>query len=272
MSNYDYNEALEAVEYIKKNLNINSDSIPLTAIVTGSGLGELAEIIENPKILDVKNINNWPISTAPGHAGKIFYGRISGRNIILLQGRVHYYEGYNLKAVTFPVRVLAMLGVREYLAVNASGAINENFKPGQIISVEDHINFIGDNPLIGQNENRWNERFPDMTHTYSRKLLKIAEKLNLQRGVYIAFSGPSYETPAEIKMAKILGADLVGMSTVPEVITANSMGLEVAVLSCVANMAAGISGNKLTGEEVLNQMHESIKDLKEIILKFIREL
>ena len=156
MPNYDYNEALEAVEYIKKNLNINSDSIPLTAIVTGSGLGELAEIIENPKILDVKNINNWPISTAPGHAGKIFYGRISGRNIILLQGRVHYYEGYNLKAVTFPVRVLAMLGVREYLAVNASGAINENFKPGQIISVEDHINFIGYNPLIGQNENRWN--------------------------------------------------------------------------------------------------------------------
>lgn len=267
MTEYNYDSAKEAANFIKKFL---ADT-PQTAIVAGSGLGDIADMIENKIIIDASEVPHWPRSTAPGHAGKIVAGKIKSRNIILLQGRVHYYEGYPMSAVTFPVRVLKMLGVNEYIATNAAGAVNKNFSVGEIIAVKDHINLMGINPLIGQNENRWNVRFPDMTHAYDKKLREILKTFGLQEGVYAAFSGPSYETPSEVKMAGILGADLVGMSTVPEVIVANSMGMKVCVLSCVANMAAGISPTELTEQEVIDNMKKTSKKLSEVIVNLIEK-
>ena len=244
----------------------------MTAIVAGSGLGDIADIIENKIIIDVQKIPSWPRSTAPGHAGKIIAGKIHDRNIILLQGRVHYYEGYSMQAVVFPVRVLKLLGVKEYIATNASGAINKNFKSGDIIAVKDHINFMGNNPLIGTNDPRFNVRFPDMTHAYDEKILEILKSFGLKEGVYAAFTGPSYETPAEIKMAGLLGADLAGMSTVPEIIVANAMEMKAAVLSCVANMGAGISETELNEQEVLENMKKTSSKLAQIIVKLIVKL
>ena len=235
MANYDYDDALEALNFLKKFIAYT----PEIAIVSGSGLGDIADMIEDRVVIDALEIPNWPSSTAPGHAGKVIAGKILEHSVIMLQGRVHYYEGYSMKAVTFSTRVLAMLGVSEYIATNASGAINEAYGPGDIIAVRDHINLMGTNPLIGPNDSRWNVRFPDMSRTYDPVLLEKLREQNLQEGVYAAFTGPSFETPAEVKMARTLGADLAGMSTVPEVIVANAMGLKVCVLSCVANMAAG---------------------------------
>lgn len=265
MNTYDYDDALKAAEFIKKFI----PETPQTALTSGSGLGDIADIIENKIIIDGSEIPNWPHSTAPGHAGKIIFGKIKKRNIILVHGRVHYYEGYSMQAVTFPVRVLKLLGVNEYIATNASGAINETFKPGDIIAVKDHINLMGNNPLIGINEPRLNVRFPDMTHAYDPKILSILKSFGLKEGVYAAFTGPSYEPPAEIKMARLMGADLAGMSTVPEVIVANAMKMRVAVLSCVANMAAGISGNELTEQEVFENMKKTSGRLSEILVKLI---
>ncbi|MBQ3394919.1 MAG: purine-nucleoside phosphorylase [Synergistaceae bacterium] len=269
MPEYNYSDAQEALNYIKQ--FIKSDI--QTAIITGSGLGDIANIITDKIIIDTKKIPNWPSHTAPGHEGKLIAGIIEGRNAIIFQGRVHYYEGHSMKAVIFPVRVAGMLGVREMIITNASGAINTNYKPGEIIAVRDHINLMGDNPLTGKNESRWNERFPDMTNAYDKEMLNMLSSMGLKQGVYIAFTGPSFETPAEVRMAGILGADLAGMSTVPEVIAANSMGMRVAVLSCAANMAAGIlPDKKLTGQEVLVVMKESSHELSEIIKRLIKQL
>ena len=269
MPEYNYSDAEEALHYIKQ--FIKSD--PETAIITGSGLGNIASIITDKVIIDTKKIPNWPSHTAPGHEGKIIAGIIEGRDVIIFQGRVHYYEGHSMKAVIFPVRVAGMLGIKEMIITNASGAINASYKPGEIIAVRDHINLMGDNPLIGKNESRWNERFPDMTNAYDKEMLAILSSMGLKQGVYAAFHGPSFETPAEVRMAGILGADLAGMSTVPEVIAANAMGMRVAVLSCAANMAAGIlPDKKLTGQEVLDVMKESSHELAEIIKRLIKNL
>ena len=268
-NNYGYNEASESADYIKQFLK----ATPLTAITSGSGLGDIEQIITDKIIIDAKNIPNWPRSTAPGHEGKIIAGKINNRDIIMLQGRVHFYEGYSMKAITFPVRVLKLLGVREYIATNASGAINKNFKPGEIIAVRDHINFMGTNPLIGENDSRFSVRFPDMTNAYDKKMLDALKSFGLQTGVYIAFTGPSFETPSEVKMAALMGADLAGMSTVPEVIIANSMGMRVCALSCAANMAAGIDpDHTLTAEEVLENMKKSSQELAKIISRLINYL
>ena len=266
MSHHNYDEALEAANYIRK----FSDTTPKTAIVAGSGLGDIADAIDSPIQIDVHDIPNWPASTAPGHSGKIILGRISGRPVILQQGRVHFYEGYSMKEVVFPVRVLATLGVKEYIATNAAGAINKSFVPGDIIAVRDHINLMGTNPLIGPNESRWNERFPDMSGAYDTE---IYAPLGLKTGVYAAFSGPSFETPSEIRMAGLLGADLAGMSTVPEVITANAMGLRCVCLSCVANMAAGIDpDHTLTHTEVLEAMKVTSVKLAGLLVKLVENL
>lgn len=269
MPEYNYSDAQEALHYIKQ--FIKSDI--QTAVITGSGLGDIANIITDKIIIDTKKIPNWPSHTAPGHEGKIIAGTIEGRDVIIFQGRVHYYEGHSMKAVTFPVRVARMLGVKEIIITNASGAINTNYKPGEIIAVRDHINLMGDNPLRGENESRWNERFPDMTNAYDKDMLAMLSSMGLKQGVYAAFMGPSFETPSEVHMAGILGADLAGMSTVPEVIAANAMGMRVAVLSCAANMAAGIHPDKkLTGQEVLDVMKGSSQELSEIIIRLIKQL
>ena len=269
MSNYNYEDALESVRYLQKFIT----DTPEIAIVAGSGLGRIADILEDKIIIDGENIPHWPNSTAPGHAGKIILGKISGRPVLIMQGRVHYYEGYSMKAVTFPVRVLGMLGVKYYIATNASGAINASYSPGEIIAVNDHINLMGANPLSGSNDDRWNVRFPDMSHAYAPEILEILSGFGLRQGVYAAFMGPSFETPAEIRMARTLGGDLAGMSTVPEVITANAMGMKVAVLSCVANMAAGIEPDKtLTGQEVLDNMAAASEKLADLIVKLVGKL
>ncbi len=267
--NYDYDAACEAADYIKQLLH----SKPVTAIISGSGLGTIEQIITDKIIIDSSSVPYWPSSTAPGHEGKIIAGRIHDRDIIMLQGRVHYYEGHSMKAVTFPVKVLGLLGIREYIATNASGAINKNYRSGEVIAIRDHINLMGTNPLIGPNEARFNERFPDMTNAYDKKMLAILESFGLKSGVYAAFTGPSFETPAEIKMAGLLGADLAGMSTVPEVITAHSMGMRVCALSCAANAAAGVDPEHiLSGQEVLDNVKKSAQELADIISRLIKFL
>ena len=251
---------------------------PATAVVLGSGLGSVADEVEDARVLSAAEIPGWPVSTAPGHAGRVVMGRLEGRPVILLQGRVHYYEGYAMRDITFPVRVLGMMGVRQYVATNASGGVDPDFVPGDIVAVRDHINLMGSNPLIGSHEPRWGVRFPDMTRAYSPRLLEMLDRaaagagLSLKRGVYAAFMGPSYETPAEVRMARVLGADLVGMSTVPEVIVANAMGMETAVLSCVANKAAGMGDEHLTEEDVLRVMAGSSRSLALLIRALMRVL
>ena len=265
MSNYDYTDAIESLAYIQKFIHFT----PKTAVISGSGLGDIAALVEEPVTLSADDVPHWPCSTAPGHSGKIIAGKIRGRPSIILQGRVHFYEGYSMKAVTFPVRVLAMMGVKEYIATNASGAVNTSYSPGEIIAVKDHINLMGCNPLIGPNDSRWNECFPDMTNAYDPAMLEILAGLGLKTGIYAAMTGPSFETPAEIRMLRLLGADVVGMSTVPEVITAHAMGMRVAVLSCAANMAAGVEADRrLSGQEVLDAM----KGYSHRIAKVIAEL
>lgn len=268
MPDFNYDEALRAADYLRP-----LTGTPSAAIVTGSGLNDIASIIDKPSELDVHDIPGWPLSTAPGHAGKITAGSLAGKHVVILQGRVHYYEGYSLKAVTFPVRVLSMLGVSEYIATNSAGAVNLSYSPGDIIAVKDHINLMGNNPLIGPNEDRWNPRFPDMSHAYNPRMLSILESMGLKLGVYAAMSGPSFETPAEIRMLRILGADLAGMSTVPEVIAANAMGMKVCVLSCVTNMASGIEKDKThSGQEVIDAAGMFSGKLAGIIREFITRL
>ena len=251
---------------------------PDVAVVLGSGLGAFAEELEDAIAIPYGDIPHFVVSTAPGHAGQVFLGSLRGRPVVLLKGRAHYYEGYSMRQVTLPVRVLGLWGVKQYVATNAAGGMSYSLWPGDIVAVQDHINLMGDNPLIGPAEPRWNVRFPDMTYAYSPRLNDLIERaaaeagVPVQRGIYAAFSGPSYETPAEVRMARLLGADLVGMSTVPEVIVANAMGMETAVLSCVANKAAGMSENLLTEEEVLSTMNASSQTLARLILAFMELL
>lgn len=251
------------------------DFIPQTAIVLGSGLGAFADCLEDRTQIDYSMLEGWPVSTAPGHAGKLIAGRIGGKTILVMQGRVHYYEGYSMQDIIFPVRVLGKLGIADLVLTNASGGINYCYDPGDLVLVDDHINLMGCNPLRGENDDESGPRFPDMTYAYSgdlkRRMEKAAlkESIHLQRGVYVAFPGPSYETPAEIRMARTMGADLVGMSTVPEVIAANHMGINVCAVSCVANYAAGMTSDRLTEEEVLAEMNKASSRLVRLIKAFM---
>lgn len=270
-----YGQVEEALSYIKSKVG---GFQPSTAVVLGSGLGDIAGQVEGAHAIPTRDIPGWPRSTAPGHSGEIVLGTIEGRPVVLLKGRVHFYEGYDMRQVTFSTRVLGMWKVRQYIGTNASGGIDPCLRPGDIVLVQDHINNMGANPLTGPSEPRWNVRFPDMTHAYSPRLLDLCERtasaagLAIHKGIYIAFPGPSYETPAEIRMARTLGASVVGMSTVPEVIVSNSMGVETAVLSCVANQAAGMSGEKLTEEEVLTVMKAASNRVGTLICGLMRAL
>jgi len=264
----------EALSFLKTKTN----QIPEVAIVLGSGLGGLADKIENAESISYADIPYWPRSTAPGHAGKLIIGALAGRRVVAMQGRVHYYEGYTMQEVTFPTRVLGLWGVKTFVATNASGAINTSLAAGTIVALQNHINMMGYNPLIGQNNDEWGVRFPDMTHPYDEEYLKILEKTAAREkiafalGTYAAMTGPSFETAAEVRMLRTLGADVVGMSTVPEVIVANHMGMRVCGLSCVANAAAGITGNKLTHQEVLDTMNKTAASLCLLIESFLREM
>lgn len=226
-------------------------------IVLGSGLGAFAETLEDRFETSYSEIAGWPPSTAAGHAGKLVTGRIGATEVIVLSGRAHLYEGYTAAEVIFGIRELGRRGVRSLVLTNAAGAINLNFHPGDLVLISDHINLLGVNPLTGLNDESLGPRFPDMSEAYSREYREIAKQegeklgLALQQGVYAAMHGPSYETPAEIRFLRTIGADLVGMSTVPEAISAAHLGMKVLAISCVANMAAGILPQKLVHQEVL---------------------
>jgi purine-nucleoside phosphorylase len=231
--------------------------IPSVAVVLGSGLGAFAESLEQGRTVRYQDIPGWPAANVVGHAGLLVAGGSSGRDVIALSGRAHFYEGHHLEAVTFATRVLGHLGVETLILTNAAGGINTKFSQGALMVIDDHINLLGANPLVGPNDERLGLRFPDMSEVYSRRLRAIADEsasamdLPITHGVYVAVSGPSYETPAEIRAFRALGADAVGMSTVPEAIVARHMGMEVLGISCISNMAAGILPQPLTAEEVI---------------------
>lgn len=241
----------ETITFLKEVGIVN----PKIALVLGSGLGDLAEEIQSSIKIKYESIPGFPSSTVPGHEGQLVYGRLSGQKVLAMQGRFHYYEGYDLATVTYPIRVFKELGVDTILLTNAAGGINGSFKPGDLMVISDHLNFTGENPLIGQNNNQ-GPRFVDMSQTYSikaqSKLMKVADQqgLHLQKGVYAWLTGPTYETPAEIRALRLLGADAVGMSTVPEAIVAKHCGMEVVGISCITNYAAGMQ-ESLDHQEVM---------------------
>ena len=225
-------------------------------VVLGSGLGAFAEILENRTEVPFAQIPGWPIATAIGHAGKLFTGQIGSTEVVVLSGRAHLYEGYTAQQTAFGIRELHRRGVRSVVLTNAAGAVNLNYRPGDLVLISDHINLLGVNPLSGPNDEALGPRFPDMSDAYSEEYREIAKlmgvelDLSLPEGVYAAVPGPSYETPAEIRYLRAIGADLVGMSTVPETIAANHMGMKVLGISCVTNMAAGVLQQKLEHSEV----------------------
>ena len=243
----------ESTDFIEK---IIKDK-PYVGLILGSGLGGLADRIENPIKIKYEDIPNFPVSTVEGHAGQLVIGKLGNQNVIAMQGRFHYYEGYDLEDVCFPVRVMISLGIKNLIVTNAAGGSNKNFKPGDLMIIKDHINFTGQNPLRGKNLDDLGPRFLDMSYAYNKELIKIAEEsgeqlnIDLKEGVYMWLTGPTYETPAEVRLANILGADAVGMSTVPEVIVANHEGVKVLGISCITNMAAGILDQPLNHEEVV---------------------
>jgi purine-nucleoside phosphorylase len=254
---------------------------PTMAVVLGSGLGGFADELENRLEIPYGDIPGWPRSTAVGHAGKLVYGRLGSVQLVALAGRAHLYEGYSPGRVTYAMRVMKLLGVRSVILTNAAGGINLNLQQGGLVLISDHINLQGSNPLVGANEEDFGPRFPDMTEAYNARFREIASAtaaelgIALGEGVYAAMLGPSYETPAEIRFLRTIGADLVGMSTVPEVIVANHMGMKVLAISCVTNMAAGILQQKINHEEVLEtgrQVHETfVRLLRALIPKLDAE-
>ena len=243
----------EAVAYLESRLPVK----PAVGIVLGSGLGAFAGELEAAREFPYQEIHGWPQSTAIGHAGKLVVGAIAGTPVICMAGRAHVYEGYAMQHVTMGVRVMGRLGVRALALTNAAGGINLAYSQGALVLISDHINLQGANPLVGPNDDSLGPRFPDMTEAYSKTFRHMAHQVAAEmgfafpEGVYAALSGPSYETPAEIRYLRTIGADLVGMSTVPEVIVARHMKIPVLAISCVTNMAAGVTGESINHEEVL---------------------
>jgi purine-nucleoside phosphorylase len=247
---------------------------PMIGLVLGSGLGAFADSLTEATRVPYSDIPSFPQSTAIGHAGRMVLGKAADVAVAAMQGRVHQYEGYSAQQVAFPIRVFARMGVKSVILTNAAGGINLSYSQGALVMLRDHINLQGTNPLVGANDDRFGVRFPDMTHTYSRAHRQIAREeaakldIPLQEGVYAALLGPSYETPAEIEYLRRIGADLVGMSTVAEVIAARHMGLNVLAISCVTNMAAGILDQPLSHAEVM-ETGERVRTIFESLLKAI---
>lgn len=261
----------EATSYIQKQTNLT----PEIGLILGSGLGDLAEEIENPTKISYRDIPHFPISTVEGHAGQLVIGTLQGRNVVAMQGRFHYYEGYPIQDVVFPVYVMKQMGIKLLFVSNACGGMNRAFSAGDLMIITDHINFTGDNPLIGANYSELGPRFPDMSQAYTPQLVSFVEKtaqqlgIKVQKGVYGGISGPTYMTPAELIMLARLGADTVGMSTVPEVIVASHSGLKVIGISCITDMAIGEELEPLTHEQVVKVANQTkpkfISLVKEIV-------
>jgi purine-nucleoside phosphorylase len=268
------NELQEASSYIKARITVK----PEIGLILGSGLGVLGEEIENPTFIPYQDIPHFPKSTVAGHKGRLVAGTLEGKQVIAMQGRFHYYEGYSLEQVTFPVRVMEALGIASVIVTNAAGGVNTSFHPGDLMVITDHINNMGDNPLIGPNDETQGVRFPDMSQAYDRNYIRHAKNcaeeagVRVQKGVYVGNTGPVYETPAEVNMLRTLGGDAVGMSTVPEVIVAVHAGIRVLGISCISNMAAGILDQPLTHEEVIETTEKVKKDFLQLLKKIIGTL
>lgn len=269
-----YDKIQEAAEFIKKKSPVS----PEVGVILGSGLGEFADTLSDATAIPYEEIPHFKEVGVKGHAGRLVLGTVNGKPTAVMQGRYHYYEGHHISDVVFPARMLCCLGIKSLLVTNASGGINQMLMPGDLMIIRDHLNMMGVNPLMGENDDRLGPRFPDMTNVYDDQLTGIiaAEMesmgLGVKKGVYAGLTGPSYETPSEVKMLGVLGADAVGMSTVPEAIAVRHMGVKVAGISCVCNLAAGISKNPLSHKEVTdtaNQVKQPfIKLLTAIIPKF----
>ena len=245
-------ELQKIYESVKKKVTFK----PEAALILGSGLGNFAETIRVVETLEYKDIEGFPVSTVPGHKGRFIFGYVEDVPMVIMQGRVHYYEGYSMKEVTLPIRLMKLMGARLLFLTNASGGVNTGYKAGDFMLISDHISSFIPSPLIGTNEEELGPRFPDMSDVYKKEIRSIIrrvaeeEKIPLQEGVYIQFTGPAYESPAEIRMARTLGADAVGMSTVCEAVVANHMGMDICGISCITNMASGILLQPLSHKEV----------------------
>ena len=264
----------ESVEFINQKSNIK----PKIAIILGTGLGRLVEDIKEKEIIPYSDIPNFPISTVQGHGGNLVLGKLENKEVVAMQGRFHYYEGYNLKEVTFPVRVMRKLGADVIIISNAAGGMNRFFKRGDLMLITDHINLFGNNPLIGPNDEELGLRFPDMSEAYDRKLveltLKVAlkEKIKLHQGIYVGLTGPTLETPAEYRFLIKIGADAVGMSTVPEVIVANHMGMKVLGISCITDLAINGVIVKTGLEEILKAASKAEPIMTKLVKKVIQKI
>ncbi|MGF3066323.1 purine-nucleoside phosphorylase [Facklamia sp. P12945] len=262
----------KTLEYLKDHGMV----APRIGLILGSGLGDLADEIKNPVKIPYEAIPSFPVSTVEGHAGQLVYGSLAGQKVIALQGRFHYYEGYDLETITFPIRIFKELGVESLILTNAAGGVNNSFKPGDLMVIKDQLNFTGENPLIGKN-NPQGPRFVDMSQTYSKRGIQLLHQtakslgFSLQEGVYAWMTGPSYETPAEIRAIRLMGGDAVGMSTVPEAIVARHAGLEVLGVSCITNYAAGMQ-ETLNHQEVMAVSREVKPRFKQLIYQVIEQI
>ena len=264
----------KTVDYIKSKIG---DFKPEIAIVLGSGLGELADEYCEIK-LAYSEIPGFPVSTVKGHNGNLVFAKVNGKNVMMMQGRFHFYEGHSMQTVTYPIKIMKKLGVETILITNAAAGVKPYFKPSSLMIIKDHINFMGTNPLIGPNDDTLGERFPDMSEVYTKSLREIAhtcsKNLNIpvEEGIYIALTGPTYETPAEVNMVRTLGADAVGMSTVPEAIVASYLKMKVLGISCICNSAAGISTVGLSHKEVLEAAEKAKTNFKKLVLEIIKSI
>ena len=265
-----------AADYIRSALS--NRTLPSVCIVLGSGLGPLSKMADDAMEIPYKEIPGFPVSTAPGHKGSLIVGELSGKPVFMMNGRFHYYEGYPMETVTFYVRVMGRLGVKVLLLTNASGGINHEMKVPELVAITDHLSFNAEPVLRGPNIDEFGTRFPDQCHVYDPELtdtlVNSARDLNIRisRGVYAYTKGPQYETPAEIRALRVMGADCVGMSTVPEAIAASHMGIRVAAMSCITNMAAGISGNPLSEQEVLDNAALASDNSCALVKEFVRRI
>ncbi len=261
-------------EFIKDRTDIQ----PVIGLILGSGLGDIAKAIETPVYINYRDIPGFMDTTVEGHVGRFVVGKCKNKNIIVMQGRFHYYEGYGMEQVILPVRVMRRLGVAILIVTNSAGGVNPCFSPGELMVIQDHINMTGVNPLRGENADDLGPRFPDMTYAYDPGLRSLAFNkagemgISLRQGIYAMMPGPSYETPAEIAMLRKLGADAVGMSTVPEVIAAVHAGMKVMGISCITNMAAGILDKPLTHEEVVKTASKAADCLTQLLLSIIQDI
>ncbi len=267
-------QLLEAQQYIQSKAHY----MPTTAIILGSGLGHIADALTDAVVIPYKEIPGFPVSTAPGHASQLIIGKLSEVPVILFKGRFHLYEGYQMEQIAFPIRCLKLLGCKTLILTNAAGGVNKDFTPGDLMVISDHINMTGQNPLIGKNYDTLGPRFPDLSYLYTPSLRTIAHQsaqelgISLKEGVYAWMTGPSFETPSEITMIRNSGGDAVGMSTVPEAITAAHSGMQVLGISCISNMAAGVLDQPITEEEVMEIGKMVARNFAELIKKIVATL